>query len=964
MKKLLSLLLCVLPFTAVMAQEETEITTTQAKSMYKNTSKKRISVHDPSVVYEPESKRYYIFGSHKSGAYSTNLQNWTSSAPTWKVGDNTNAANKDAFVTPALTKVMKGGAEVDFPAFNAMEWSGRTDDSYNIDGNMWAPDVLWNPTMEKWCMYLSINGDAWHSSIVLLTSDKITGPYLYQGPVVMSGFQDSGHSYKGTDLELALGTLTSLPTRYAVGSGWGRRWPHTIDPSAFFDEDGKLWLVYGSWSGGIWMLELNEENGLRDYDVVYPSTGGSTDGVTSDPYFGKKIAGGYYVSGEGPYIEHIGNYYYLFVSYGNFTAGGRDDKNNPVGGYVMRMFRSQKPNGPYVDANGTSAIFNNYVLNYGNGSDTRGVKVMGAYDHWGFMSEGANKEGELSQGHNSVIAAEDGRTYLVYHTRFNVGYMADGKVYEGHSVRVHQMFLNANNWLVASPFEYNGETLTDEELATTQNVADNEIPGVYQILVHKYKTDIANFETVEPVKITLTADGKISGAYTGTWTLKEGTSYITLKLGSTNYNGVLFEQQIDGKSIKTVAFSALALNGVNVWGYKFRDDYSIAWQLNNQTEPLSSGQRVNKNIDLYAMSENVDNVSLHWTTSNPEVISAYGKYYPVGLEENTAVQLTARLEAGHYFWQKVYNVTAQSEEDSQTTYTTWKDGMLAHYEFDDAELSNSLNPSEKAQLKKNGTGKQPTLVEGEVLRNGNVVHTVFGAKGKESYVAIPNPLKGKELANGATVSFFVKRSDANLWDALFGATAGTAQLYMTGNLYMGFNSGDGNYIDINHPETVQLADLTVDRWHLVTITFERTATATSGGITMYIDGVAHKSDRYKEELNGKSATTRQGFNYNLIVDHLSAADELMLGNGSFWGSADASFDDVIVYDRVLSALEIRALNQMVNRSNINGKLDGISDVTMAQPVKSSDAVFDLSGRRITVLRPGLYIKNGKKFVIK
>ena len=90
----------------------------------------------------------------------------------------------------------------------------------------------------------------------------------------------------------------------------------------------------------------------------------------------------------------------------------------------------------------------------------------------------------------------------------------------------------------------------------------------------------------------------------------------------------------------------------------------------------------------------------------------------------------------------------------------------------------------------------------------------------------------------------------------------------------------------------------------------------------------------------------------------------MLGNGSFWGSADASFDDVIVYDRVLSALEIRALNQMVNRSNINGKLDGISDVTTAQPVKSSDAVFDLSGRRITVLRPGLYIKNGKKFVIK
>ena len=38
------------------------------------------------------------------------------------------------------------------------------------------------------------------------------------------------------------------------------------------------------------------------------------------------------MSGEGPYIEYIGNYYYLFVTY-----GGLDSK----GGYVMRMFRSK-----------------------------------------------------------------------------------------------------------------------------------------------------------------------------------------------------------------------------------------------------------------------------------------------------------------------------------------------------------------------------------------------------------------------------------------------------------------------------------------------------------------------------------------------------------------------------------------------------------------------------------------------
>ena len=217
-------------------------------------------------------------------------------------------------------------------------------------GCVWAPDVIYNDTMEKWCMYMSINGPQWNSSIVLLTADRITGPYVYQGPVIVSGFNVSGCpaslDYKNTDMELAIGTQESIPSRYTTY--WGRRWPHCIDPCVFFDENGKLWMSYGSWSGGIWILELNEENGLRDYDVQYPSTRGNTDGVTSDPYFGKKIAGGFYSSGEGSYIEHIGDYYFLFVSNGGLAAGGNpDDYNN--GGYQMRVFRSNNPNGPYVD---------------------------------------------------------------------------------------------------------------------------------------------------------------------------------------------------------------------------------------------------------------------------------------------------------------------------------------------------------------------------------------------------------------------------------------------------------------------------------------------------------------------------------------------------------------------------------------------------------------------------------------
>ena len=369
MKKTLSiLLLALLPLATVTAQE-TELTVQQAKTLYKNTSKRRVSVHDPSVVYCPSNQRYYIFGSHRACAWTSDMVNWTGFSSPWKVGNNNNASNETAFVTPAVTQVPKGGQMVSFPQFNAFDWAARTDAGYSVNGNMWAPDVIWNPTMQKWCQYLSINGDAWHSSIILLTSNNIEGPYLYQGPVVISGFYDSQHTWKITDLELVIGTQASLPSRYNTGNKWGNRYPNNIDPCVFYDEEGQLWMAYGSWSGGIWMLRLNEENGLRDYDVTYQLVG-SGDDITTDPYFGKKIAGGHYVSGEGPYIEHIGNYYYLFMSY-----GGLDQK----GGYEMRVFRSQTPDGPYKDPGGRNAIFTSYSLNYGPNAPARPLQPLGVH---------------------------------------------------------------------------------------------------------------------------------------------------------------------------------------------------------------------------------------------------------------------------------------------------------------------------------------------------------------------------------------------------------------------------------------------------------------------------------------------------------------------------------------------------------------------------------------------------------
>ena len=120
----------------------------------------RISVHDPSIVWEPESKTYYIFGSHRANARTTDLMKWSNVSVLWQSATSSNASNAVAYSTPQVTKVTKGGVEYDLN-FNAQAWSKRGNSNYNIDGNLWAPDVIYNKKMGKWCMYMSVNGDNW-----------------------------------------------------------------------------------------------------------------------------------------------------------------------------------------------------------------------------------------------------------------------------------------------------------------------------------------------------------------------------------------------------------------------------------------------------------------------------------------------------------------------------------------------------------------------------------------------------------------------------------------------------------------------------------------------------------------------------------------------------------------------------------------------------------------------------------
>ena len=602
MKKLLLSVMSLMAMNGAMAQ--TAVGDNDLANAYATqTITGRIAVHDPSIVMDvtdaTTNPKYYIFGSHLGRARtfaSVNYQRWD----TFKTGEeNAGTSNslfadvngklinfKDAYTTHVIKKVKNyKGEEVAFGNFDAHGWQYK---GSTVKGMQWAPDVIYNKTMKKWCMYMSLNGDHWCSSIVCFTSDDLEGPWVYQGPVVFSGFQGTfahnayaaADDWKHTDLAVATGE-TSLPARYQTGDSWGSFWPNCIDPCVFYDDDDNLWMSYGSWSGGIFMIRLDKTNGLRDYTYTFPyqisgktvTPGAADANCTSDPYFGKKIAGGYYVSGEASYIQKVGKYYYLFMSYGGLTAAG---------GYQIRVFRSEKPDGPYKDcltSTGIDAVYGKYILNFGGDAKRdEGVKLFGNYQ-WDSMPTA-----EVAQGHNSAIIDHKGRALIVYHTRFNTRG-------EAHEVRVHQLFVNQDGWLVAAPYEFSGETYTHEDIATRQLYQGSEVVGDYQLMAHPYRQNTAAKAYEKPVTIHLLADGSVTGEYTGKWELVSGTSFINLTLKGTAtahsevvFKGVLTEQTVDYTNVKALCFTALSSSdglatsggaslqtrGLSIWGTKVK----------------------------------------------------------------------------------------------------------------------------------------------------------------------------------------------------------------------------------------------------------------------------------------------------------------------------------------------------------------------------------------------------------
>ena len=436
-----------------------------------------VSVHDPSVIRVGSTS--YIFGSHGAAAKTSDWMNWT------LVADGVTASN------PLFINVVTALAET-------FAWSQVTD--------LWAPDVAQLDDGRFAMYYCSCRGDSPLSALGIAYATAIEGPYVNSGILLRSGM--TGTSEDGTVYN-------------------ARVHPNVVDPQVFRDAGGAMWMIYGSYSGGLFILKL--------------------DKATGKPLAGQAS------QGYGAYVLWVpeSGWYYLFTSFGGLDAAG---------GYNIRVARSRNPDGPYVDGAGVDMVTvkaNPALPLFDDASIVPyGQKLMGNHQ-WGLASgETGSAPGYVSAGHNSAWRdATTGQLFLIFHTRFP----GQG---EFHQVRVHALHVNADGWLVAAPLRYVPASAVSPAPASTVTAA--EAAGSYKFVNHA-KDMLATVKLSGT--LALGTAGAASGAAAGSWT-HDGNNGITLTLDGVRYNGVLSRQWNPNASAFTVCFSAQSLGGVSVWGIR------------------------------------------------------------------------------------------------------------------------------------------------------------------------------------------------------------------------------------------------------------------------------------------------------------------------------------------------------------------------------------------------------------
>ncbi|WP_117168123.1 LamG-like jellyroll fold domain-containing protein [Paraliobacillus sediminis] len=807
------------------------------------------SVHDPSIIKDKDSDTYYVFGSHVDGAKSIDLINWDSFTNGYTTPDN-----------QLYGDLSKNLAE-------SFAWAGEDDADSSGGFAVWAPDIFWNKdylnqdgTTGAYTMYYSVSSTYIRSAIGMAVSKDIEGPYQYVDTIMYSGFtnyeaydnsSDVNKHWENTNIADLIddGIFDEVNpdwfTSEETGNYNNALYTNAIDANILYGKDGALWMTYGSWSGGTFVLELDKETG----QPLYPGVDGQTeDGRMIDRYFGTKIAGGYGRSGEGTYAvyDEDAGYYYLYITYGGLASDG---------GYQMRQFRSEDIEGPFVDAAGNEAVFpesfDEGVGNFPSMDDHKeiGNKMMGNFLFKRDLGEAGTGigTGYAAPGHNSYYAdADTGKEFLVTHTRFP-------EQGETHEVRVHQTFKNTDQWPVPTAYRYAGETI--------ETVSTEAITGDYKYINHGKEI---TGDVTDSTWVKLNADNTISGAVSGTWELYEDYR-VKLSIGENTYDGVFIRQWDPTSESWVMTFSAMSGEGVVIWGSHVEsssDDELVAAIKTELSDTIPT--TVISDVSLQTVATRGTQIS--WESSEPEVLSNDGTVVrPRFGMRDAPVELTATITLGDVTETLAITTTVLAEaEGGLSAYYNFSDNLIDQSgKQDDATVTgNRINNEGGSITFEDGVVGQAAKFDGE-----SGLRLADGLISSDTY-AVSLWMNPEEIT-GFTTTFFGARTESN-WISFVpsGPVESKSELWV--------HNGADWY------DAVPSTNIPANEWTHVAFTVNK------GNIVVYINGEAQfTGDAFPDIFTSLDAVFGLGVNY-WDIPFKGLMDEVRIYDGMALSETDVN----------------------------------------------------------------------------
>lgn len=569
------------------------------------------SVHDPEIIYVAEENMYYMLCTHnRTIRKSSDLITWTNTVT----------------LTPGFSKT----------ADDFVKMYGK----YTGVG-FWAPDIVYNHVTGKYYVYYSVSNtlnDGGRgfgnkcSAIGLTVLEPKEGELYSLG--TLNNWKDAGIVVKSYDAWRDGGYIQSGRGTYKFGmdnvesAAFG---PNAIDPMVTFDKSGeRMFMVYGSFFEGIFVLELNPETGLPFdqetlsvddpfYAVRYntgirvANRGGSY--AFAEPLDGRRTT----QSGiEGPtmfYSEETG-YYYLMVSYDYLDST-----------YNVRIGRSRNIEGPYYDYNGynlvtyseenlilglnPNTIFtNDDIENPGSGfvensllgendgmlkvetlsyDPNVGTKILAPYQF-------AGGQRWVATGHNSVFKSADGKWLIGSHAK------------NPQRLHVRSLLWTEDGWPMASPARYAGEN-------TKQVIDASKVAGDFELAIFNRIMPSTGFfpYVAVGVPVQLKGDRTVTSSntnYTGFWRMYEDNK-IDITINNITYTGtVSVGWDWENWDNAEFVFAALSDDGTMLWGKGGVPGSYIEIT----PEMLSPTEQINNIIDV------VDKTSLNKGNKNSMIV--------------------------------------------------------------------------------------------------------------------------------------------------------------------------------------------------------------------------------------------------------------------------------------------------------------------------------------------------------